>query len=293
MKQQFTGSPLSPRCHVCGSTTSETFIRQHRFAIVKCTDCGLRYLYPQPEEVELSRLYGREYFESADPALKGYSQYLADADHLRRTFRSRLRLLKNIPRGKLLDVGAAAGFFVEQAILGGWDAEGVEPSAFASSYARDTLKVKVHTGTLDSVPVGPGSYDLATMWEVIEHLPDPRAVLNMVRRLLKPRGYLALTTPDAGSLVARAAGRRWLGWRKIPEHLYYFDFKCLQELLADTGFQILDHRYVSITVSAEFALRRFCDAIGVRPLRLPRALGETSVSINPFYDLFVLSRALD
>jgi SAM-dependent methyltransferase len=280
-----------PTCIVCGERQAETFLISRGYSILKCLECGLRYLSPQPTTAELTDLYSKEYFVSPNASDKGYSEYVADASNHQETFRNRIKYLpKHAPGNRLLDLGAATGFFVEQARLAGWDAQGLEPSPWASEYARSVLGQPVITGTLAEAKLAPGSFEVVTMWEVVEHLPDPRQVLKQVASLLRPQGYLALSTPDAGSLVARIAGRRWLGWRKVPEHLFFFDSRTLQRLLGDIGFDIVDRRYVSITVDAQFAVTRLMALIGARDVHLPTFLGSRSLAVNPLYDLFLLAR---
>jgi SAM-dependent methyltransferase len=245
---------------------------------------------PQPTDAELGALYSEEYYVSVDSRERGYDGYVTEAENWRRTFRDRLRDLPATP-GKLLDVGAATGFFVEQARAVGWDATGVEPSEWAAEYARNELGVDVQTGTLESMQFPDGAFDVVTLWEVIEHLQDPRLTLAEIRRILRPGGRLVLSTPDAGSRAARLSGRRWLGWRKVPEHLFFFDRANLDRLLGRAGFKPVRHRYASLTVSAGFALERSMSLMGLpTSWRAPRWLTHRSIRVNPGYDLLVVAR---
>jgi 2-polyprenyl-3-methyl-5-hydroxy-6-metoxy-1,4-benzoquinol methylase len=192
--------------------------------------------------------------------------------------------------GRLLDVGAATGFFVEQARAVGWDAIGLEPSEWAAEFARRELGMEVFTGTLESMHFADQAFDVVTLWEVIEHLPDPMVTLQEIRRILRPGGQLVLSTPDSGSPVARASGRRWLGWRKVPEHLFFFDRSNLDRLLTRAGFVPVRHRYASLTVSAGFALERAFSLLGLpSSWRAPRWVARRSIRINPGYDLLVVA----
>lgn len=278
-------------CAVCGSHEARPFMAHPPYAIVGCAGCGLRYLSPRPSPEAIAGLYAETYYHSADSVSHGYSAYTAEAENWRRTFQDRLRHLP--AAGKLLDVGAAAGFFVEQARLAGWEAEGVEPSEWASRYAREQLGVPVATGTLESARYPDATFDAVTMWEVIEHLPDPRGFLAEVARVVKPGGLFALSTPDAGSLVARLTGQRWLGWHKVPEHLYYFDRPSLSRLLTENGFSVVDARYVSLTVTWGFAFERLGALFGQAWLgKLPGWLKDRSLAVNPYYDLMIIARRL-
>jgi SAM-dependent methyltransferase len=262
------------------------------FAVLACEACGLRFLHPQPTAVQLRDLYGEAYFARARPGAPGYDRYLEEIEHIRRTFDERLRLLP-APAGssRLLDVGAAIGLFVERARQAGWAAEGIEPSEWAARYAREILHQPVRTATLEQAGIPPGSQDVVTLWEVIEHLVDPAATLRTVAQLLRPGGVLALSTPDAGSAVARVLGRRWPGWSKIPEHLFFFDRATLRLLLEAGGFRIETMRYVSLVVSRGYLLDRIGSLAGLRLRRLlPAAWRERAVKVNPFYDLMVVAR---
>jgi SAM-dependent methyltransferase len=245
---------------------------------------------PQPTASDLADLYTETYYVSIDSRERGYDGYVTEAENWRRTFRDRLGDLPKT-RGTLLDVGAATGFFVEQAAAVGWDAIGVEPSEWAAAYARDELRVDVRTGTLESMQFPDATFDVVTMWEVIEHLPDPRTTLAEVRRIIRPGGRLVLSTPDAGSPAARLSGKRWLGWRKVPEHVYFFDRANLDRLLRQSGFMPVRHRYTSLTVSAGFALDRAMSLVGVpRRWRAPAWLTHRAIRVNPGYDLLVVAR---
>ena len=277
-------------CVVCGSGDRRPFRRRDSYKIVRCAGCGLRYLSPQPAPAQLTDLYTEEYYVSVDSRERGYDGYVTEAENWRRTFRDRLGDLPAMP-GKLLDVGAATGFFVEQARVVGWDAVGVEPSEWASAYARDELGVDVRTGTLEEMRFPDGTFDVVALWEVIEHLPDPLVTLAEIRRVLKPRGRLVLSTPDAGSLAARLSGRWWLGWRKVPEHLFFFDRQNLDRLLVGAGFEPVRHRYASLSVSAGFVVERAMSFLGLpRRWRAPAWLARRSIRINPGYDLLVDAR---
>ncbi|NOT09021.1 MAG: class I SAM-dependent methyltransferase [Gemmatimonadales bacterium] len=258
-----------------------------------CSACGLRYLDPQPAPDELETLYGEAYFARSRPGEPGYDRYLEEIDNIRRTFDDRLRFLPSQAAGScLLDVGAAIGLFVERARRAGWNAEGVEPSQWAARYAHEVLGQPVRPTTLEAAQIAPQSVDVVTLWEVIEHLPDPRATLAAIRRVLRPGGLLVLSTPDAGSLVARALGKRWPGWGKIPEHLFFFDRRTLGTLLTEQGFVVKTMRYVSLVVSRGYLLDRVCGIAGIRPhARLSRAWLDRPVKVNPFYDLLIAARA--
>lgn len=291
MSVSTTSTGSQPGCIICGGDHTH-FLDRSGYEIVRCVSCGLRFLFPQPTPAEVQAYYEQEYFLSGNSEHRGYEAYLAEAENHRATFRDRLKLLpRPVVDQRLLDVGAATGFFVEQARQAGWRAEGVEPSEWAAHYASHQLGQPVRHGTLEGGSYPVGAFDALTLWEVIEHLPDPRSFLTEAARVLRPGGFLALSTPDAGSLVARVFGQKWLGWSKVPEHLFFFDRPSLGRLLADTGFVVRSFRYVSITATAGFAARRLGALVGLPALgRLPSWLARKPVSVNPMYDLMVVAR---
>jgi SAM-dependent methyltransferase len=284
---------MIPPCIVCASSESTRSSGLGRFEVRACTGCGLRFLAPQPTAAELEALYGESYFARSRPGAPGYDTYLEEIDHLRSTFDHRLGLLPQPGPGDILmDVGAAVGVFVQQARQRGWDARGVEPSAWAAEHARTDLDQPVETGTLRSLALPDASLAGVTLWEVIEHLPDPGSELAEIRRVLRPGGFLALSTPDAGSLVARGLGRRWPGWRKIPEHLYFFDRPSLVGLLGHAGFRVEQACYVPLFVSLGYLLDRAREVTGIGlGGMLTERMRRRPVRVNPFFDLFILARA--
>lgn len=280
----------APRCPLCGSVHSLPFRSSGAWVIERCADCGHRFLWPVPAEEELRRFYERDYFRSADSSAPGYSAYDDEGENLRRTFRERLTLLPP-PPGRLLEVGSATGYFLEQAGLAGWDVEGLEPSHWASEYARNVLGQPVATTTLEDAHLAPESYDLVVAWEVLEHLSQPREFLHEVRRVLRPGGSFAFSTPDCGSFVARATAGRWPGWKKVPEHLSFFDRKRLRRLVQEVGFEVVRERYVSLHVRLGFAFERLAGIVGFDlSALLPERLLARTIRINCGYDLMFVAR---
>lgn len=201
----------------------------HHPQIVECRHCGLVYANPR---------------WSTDDVLSAYTAVQDDTyveERLGRelTFRHHLRGMERIigpaDGRRLLDVGAYIGVFVEMASKAGWQAEGVEPSEWAAAEAqRRGLAVQV--GTLGSAELAAESFDVVTMWDVIEHLADPAAELERARQFLRPGGWLVVHTMDIDAPIARLMGRRW-PWL-MDMHLYYFGRHTLSRMLADTGYEV-------------------------------------------------------
>jgi SAM-dependent methyltransferase len=138
--------------------------------------------------------------------------------------------------GRLLDVGCAAGFFLEAASER-WDVTGVELSGFAADYARREFGHVVHTGDIADAGLPDDSFDVVTLWNTVEHMSDPRTALAHVGRVAAPGALVVLTTGNASGPMARRDLANW-NLMAPPEHLYFFDPSTITRLLADAGLSV-------------------------------------------------------
>jgi ubiquinone/menaquinone biosynthesis C-methylase UbiE len=198
--------------------------------IVQCQRCGLVYTDPRPDGDDILETYRAV----EDPL------YIEEREGRVLTFEHHLKPLERLtgkPDGRpLLDVGAYTGVFVEIAAQHGWDAWGVEPSSWAVKQGR-ARGLHIEQGTLDTADLPDGHFHVVTMWDVIEHLTDPREALLQAHRLLTPDGLLVVHTIDIESLFARLMGPRW-PWL-MEMHIYYFSRRTLHAMLKRCGFQVL------------------------------------------------------
>ena len=221
--------------------------------MVRCVSCGLHYVRPRLRW---------------DLILEGYrggtdESFVSQVTMRERTFRRGLEQIEAAappPGRRVLDVGAAGGSFLAVARERGYEPLGCEPSAWMCAFAREHYGLELHPGTIFDMPVPPGSVDLLTLWDVIEHTPDPKAVLERAHRLLAPGGVLAMSYPDYGSLIARAMGRRWVFCLTV--HLYYFDPRTMGEMLRRTGFSPLRFRPHLQTLELGYVARRAAPYLG-------------------------------
>ena len=293
------------RCQLCGSNSHAELFAEPPHTVLRCKDCGLVYVTPRLDEDALrDEVYGETYWRSDRPREHGYSDYSADEQLYLKTFRRRLKLVnRHRPTvGRVLDVGCAAGFFLRVMKDHGWDTWAVEPSAPIAAKAISHLgEDRVWVGTLDDLPAGrpgyePASFDLVSMWDVVEHVPDPQSLLRQARSLLKPDGLLILETQNVRSAFARLLGKRWHHY-KHREHLYHFNPKTLDRLLDQAGLEVVQRtasfggKYVSLAFIAERA-QRLHRAVGtlLSPLNLLR---RQNLYVNLRDEMVVVAKPAD
>ena len=227
-------------CELCGGRSHVPLYEVEGFPIVRCRRCGLVFVGRVPSPDELLALYDSSYWEAEDEP--GYAGYLEAEERKRHHFRGQLKEIEAlIPRGDLLEIGSAYGYFLDEARSRGWRVRGVEPSEHAAARARDKLGLEVAPGPFAAMPPEPESIDVIALWDVIEHLPDPRRTLEAARAWLRPGGVVALSTGDFGSLAARIHGRDW-SLLTPPWHQFYFSKCTLRALLQSLGFRVVKVR---------------------------------------------------
>jgi len=239
--------PEQVKCNLCGSDRHEvvydTFkdallieqadsyaITEHKMLlplrIVKCSECGLVYTSPRQPIDKLLENYGR----MVDHL------YIEEERGRRLSARPILRELElTIKKGRPLEIGCSAGFFIDEARKRGWDVYGVELSKWACDYARDNLKIdSTVCGTLEKASYPSEYFDAVVMKDTIEHLIDPKATLAEVRRILKPGGIICITTPDISSVLSRILKTHW--WGINQTHFYFFSRKSIDDIVKTSGF---------------------------------------------------------
>lgn len=232
-RQDMNPSVEALDCPICSSAEVVPTLVKLGFQYVRCHQCGTAFVHPMPSAEALYAHYQEpDYF--AGDGEQGYQDYAAMHKALAPHFRRRLRMLtRHLGRpGRLLDFGCADGLFLEIARAEGWEIAGVEMSQEMASRTAERLQVPI-VGHLDALP--DGSFDAITMWEVIEHLPDPVGELTRLRQRLSPSGVLMLSTPNAGHWQANREPEAWVGYRP-PSHLVLFTRQALSLAFKQAGF---------------------------------------------------------
>jgi SAM-dependent methyltransferase len=213
-------------------------------AVVRCLDCGLLYTSPRPSDEDLAAGYtavaDQEFLGERRARELTYRRLLKSLDR----YATLHRVIDPVAGGrrkregglKLLDAGCAMGFFLNQARADGWDVEGIDPSRWAAGYARREFGLTVHNAPLASVELQPASYDVITLWDVVEHLPHPVTDLAHLAKALKPGGLFALSTHSIGSLSARVLGPRYPFLMAM--HVTHFNRRTIGDLFERAGMRM-------------------------------------------------------
>ena len=250
--------------------------------LVACARCGLQYVSPRLR---------------ADAVLEGYAggadeQFVSQARARELTFARCLSAIERIWKrepGRLLDIGTGGGSFPYIASQRGWKAEGCEPNRWLCDWALEHYGLPIRQGTVFEQNYAAKSYDVVTLWDVLEHTPDPKTQVRETHRLLKDEGLLVINYPDIGSWVARVMGRSWVFLLDV--HLYYFTRATIRKLLEDAGFEIVRIRPHFQRLALGYVLcrampyagaparvaERLFRVMGIAEWRVPYWMGQTLV----------------
>jgi len=223
-------------CPVCTGSSFQPLFEKRGEQFVRCQGCGLVLINPRPVFGVVAETYDAAYTES----------YIRKADKKRARC---LRWVRRIQRryqaqGRWLDVGCSAGFMVEAASNAGFEAHGVELEAAAVEFGRRQLGLRnLACGTLEDQSYPAGHFDVISMYDVLEHVPDLNATVAELKRILAPGGVIEIRTPDVGHWTTPRALERWPEI-KPSEHLYYFDRRTLPRLFARHGLRVRERRFM-------------------------------------------------
>lgn len=245
----------SKTCCLCGRKDQNFYVADGDRQIVRC-HCGMCFVYSEPSLEELHSIYGAHYFEGKDREV-GYTDYPSLSPLLNAIANMHLDIIEGMSeKGNLLDVGCATGEFLEAAKKRGWSAHGIEISEYGSSICKQK-GLNVNRGILDEAALPENHFDVVTMWDVLEHAPDPYKELLIVNHLVKEKGLICLSVPNFRSLRAMIERKNWWAFFSSREHLYFFTPKTITALLKKTGFSVIYLRTVCIDISLSFLLNYF------------------------------------
>lgn len=242
-----TNRPTIMACIVCRSRRLHYLFSVSEYRIVRCDDCGLLLTNPQPSAAELARIYTADYFlrSTTDNGRRTTPKLKQQTADLYLDLLDRYGASKD---GRLLEIGCGEGDFLLRANKRGFTVTGVEYSEHACAVARTKLSAQsgwdVICGEIDDLP-REALYDVCVLSDVIEHVRNPRALLERVHGLLRPGGTILIATPSLNSWSARLLRYKWMEFK--IEHLFYFNSSTLQTLLIDCGFaEVIERKGVKV-----------------------------------------------
>lgn len=209
------------KCYLCGRSM-EFFLEKNIYEIYRCPSCGLKSTdFKQEYETFVAGYYSKGYF-TGEREYGAYADYQKDKTYILKNMQKFLTKIHTYKSGgRLLDVGCAMGFFVELAMKNGFDAYGFDPSDYAVGEAKKTLHGRIQKGMIQGVDYKEKSFDVITLFDVVEHLSDPVGNIRKLTRFLKDDGIMVFATGNSDSLTANILKRRWTFYTP-PQHLHFF-----------------------------------------------------------------------
>jgi 2-polyprenyl-3-methyl-5-hydroxy-6-metoxy-1,4-benzoquinol methylase len=235
-------------CPVCGSsdihpilTAKDHSVSGEEFVIWQCQSCTLRFTQDVPDENSIGSYYQSQDYISHSNTNKGLLNKLYQAV---RKFtlgqKSGLVISHTTQKGRILDIGAGIGAFLNEMKQKGWDIEGVEPDYGARQQARNLFAIDLKpTPDLNHLPHG--TYDAITLWHVLEHVEPLQDYVAQLKKLLTPNGRIFIAVPNYTSLDADLYGNRWAAY-DVPRHLYHFTPRSIEVLVEKHGMKIITRK---------------------------------------------------
>lgn len=236
-------------CPVCDGPASSVF-RKNEADVCHCDSCRHRWAGLQVDPTHTAVHYDDDYFTDGND---GYVDYLGDGALVRDRGRWYAKLLErqHIAAGRVLDVGAAAGFFLQGLQDHGWSGVGLEPNGRMAKFGREQLRLDVREGTLESLSLDE-PFDLVSIIQVVAHLTDPAQAFRAAARHTRPGGHWIIETWNYRSLSARLMGRSWHEYSP-PRTLHWFCPDSIRALANQCGMEFVASGRPDKSISAEHA----------------------------------------
>lgn len=267
------------KCYLCNNDVSP-YLSKNGYQLMRCLSCGLLfYDFKKNYSEFLDKQYSKGYF-TGQSDLRSYVDYGRDKGNIKKNMEWYVNEIKQYKTGgTFLDVGCAYGYAMEEAHEKGFDVYGIDPSTYAISQAKKKFPKKVQVMFLSQIKFKPDFFDVVTLFDVFEHLQNPRKDLQKIKKILKKDGLLVIATGDAGSLWSKITGRKWTFYNP-PQHIFYFNRNNITSLLNEQGFSVLTIKTTGKWLSASYVLH------------LAETVGESSFArfISPLVHNTILGR---
>lgn len=262
-------TPSITTCPACGSThlsepvaCKDHFVSQETFHLRDCLDCGFRFTCDAPDAEHIGPYYKSEAYISHSDTRKGL---INRAYHMVRSFMlgSKRRLIGAQTKGRnLLDIGCGTGYFLHHMAVHGYKVAGIEISEEARAYAYEHFGLRVDGPEVVYQEDRTGTYDVITLWHVLEHLYDTPAYLKWMHKALKPDGVVVIALPNHASMDATVYGNDWAAYDP-PRHLWHFRPGVLDAYIKPFGFKVVQYKglpfdaWYNAFMSATYTSKRY------------------------------------
>jgi 2-polyprenyl-3-methyl-5-hydroxy-6-metoxy-1,4-benzoquinol methylase len=220
-------------CILCNGSNFRIIHQKDHWKYLRCLNCDLVSLDPRPSQKELMSNY-LNYLPIQPKEIEAWEIMM------RPVIVKSANLIESRVRagsGRLLDIGCGYGYFLKEMKSRGWMVEGIEISQTGRQYARDKWNIDVHSQSLENLNIPENSFEVITLFYVIEHVLDPLSLLIEMKRVIKPGGLILLRWPHSTPIV-RMLGplSQKLDLYHTPYHLYDFSPKTMEKMLKSCGF---------------------------------------------------------
>ena len=231
-------------CFVCGSIQHSKILEciddtvsKEKFTIVKCGKCGFNFTNPRPIENELYKYYESNDYVSHSDTNKGLINSLYHTVR-KYTLKRKVKLINTLSKkGSILDIGSGTGHFLKACNENGWRTTGIEPSESTRKTAIKNLNLDIREENQIEL-LEHKTFDVITMWHVLEHVPKLNERIEEINNLLKEEGTLIIAVPNRMSYDARIYKENWAGY-DVPRHLYHFSPEDIKNLFEKHGFEVV------------------------------------------------------
>lgn len=236
-------------CPLCQSESEFAFTAKG-FRVLDCAECSHRFADISADENHVAEIYDDSYFNGGGA---GYSDYSAESEMLIKRGRMYAEKIEKFSgkKGKLLDVGAAAGFILQGFIDAGWSGIGLEPNAEIAKTGREKFGLNIRQGSLESFETDE-KFDLVSLIQVAAHFYEPRKAFENAGDLLNENGFLLIETWNRESFSAKIFGKNWHEYSP-PSVLQWFSLNGLTNFLKDFGFEKISSGRPSKKISGKHA----------------------------------------
>lgn len=262
-----TSRQLHSRCPLCGGEDLKPRWQVGDYLICQCQKCSLVFVANQVTTEDLIAHYATftddSYSDANLECLNYYYYRLGDL------------IRKRFPKpGKLLDVGCSRGWFLDT--MPDWERHGIEIAVDYGTTAREKYGDRIFLGPFDQYPMREGYFDVITLQDVFDHIPDPLPMLQKCNRLLKPKGMIAVKVHNISCLFARLSGSKFYAVIP-PSHLFYYDKRTLALTLEGVGFQVTDSLFIGHLFKMKTIFLRLSNGDPTHPLfRIYESLDGTA-----------------